>query len=54
LGDSHFEDWDRRWENNIQVHLREIDFEDERWMLERGISGVETLGSADVVVLIVT
>jgi hypothetical protein len=48
------EDWERRWENNIQVHLREIGFEDERWMLEHGISGVETLGSAAVVLVIVT
>jgi len=40
-GDSHLEDWERRWENNIQVHLREMDFEDESWMLEHGISGVE-------------
>jgi hypothetical protein len=42
LGTNHLEDWERRWENNIQVHLREIDFEDERWVLEHGISGVET------------
>jgi hypothetical protein len=41
LGDSHLEDWERRWENNIEVHLREMDFEDESWMLGHGISGVE-------------
>jgi len=53
-GTNHLEDWERRWENNIQVHLREIDFEDERWVLEHGISGVETLGSTDVVLVIFT
>jgi hypothetical protein len=31
------EDRVRRWENNIQVDLREIDFEDERWVFECGI-----------------
>ena len=45
---------ERRCENNIQVDLREIDFEDERWVLEHVISDVETLGSAEVVLVILT
>jgi len=53
-GANHLKDWERRWENNIQVHLREIDLEDERWVLEPGINGFETLGSKDVVFVIFT